>query len=72
VLVKPRFVFPGKSSYGGRDHFHVEISVEVGVPDIPGRIYYVPYHFVLEALNHCNGALCCTSPELDAVGPYWF
>ena len=38
MLVKPRFVFPGKSSYDGRDHLHVETSVEVGVPDIPGRI----------------------------------
>jgi hypothetical protein len=42
VLVKPLFVFSGKSPYGGRDHFYVEISVEVGVSDIPGRIYYVP------------------------------
>jgi hypothetical protein len=41
VVVKPRFVFPGEPPYYGRDHLHVEIPMEVYIPDIPGRIHKI-------------------------------
>jgi hypothetical protein len=40
--MQPLFVVLGEPPYCGRDHLHVEIPMEVYIPDVPGRIHNVP------------------------------
>jgi hypothetical protein len=36
-MMKPFFMLPGEPFNFCRDHFHFKVSMEVGVPNVPGR-----------------------------------
>jgi hypothetical protein len=37
-MMKPFFMLPGEPFNFCRDHFHVKVSMEVSVPNVPGRV----------------------------------
>jgi hypothetical protein len=37
-MMKPFFMLPGEPFDFCRDHFHFKVSMEVGVPNVPGRV----------------------------------
>jgi hypothetical protein len=50
---------------------NISVSMEVGVPNVPGRVNDGPEYFVLKPLDDSNVAWCCAPPHLNAIGPYW-
>jgi hypothetical protein len=62
MTVQPLFMLSGKSLNFSRDHFHFEVSTEVSVPNVPGRINNGPEDFVLKSLDYSNVARFCASP----------
>jgi hypothetical protein len=53
-MMKPFFMLPGGPFDFYCDHFHCKVSMEVGVPNVPGRINDGPEYFVLKPLDDSN------------------
>jgi hypothetical protein len=51
-MMKPFFMLPGEPFDFCRDHF--KVSMEVGVPNVPGRVNKGPEYFVLKPLDDSN------------------
>jgi hypothetical protein len=47
-MMKPFFMLPGEPFDFCRDHFNFKVSMEVGVPNVPGRVNDDPEYFVLK------------------------
>jgi hypothetical protein len=72
-MMKPFFMLPGEPFDFCRDHFHFKVSMEVGVPNVTGRVNDGPEYFVLKA-PLCKMILCSLSlreflPKLFPSGP---
>ena len=61
-------MLPSEPSNFCRNHLHFEVSMEVGVPDVPRCIDYVPENFVLKFLYYGNFARFYASPQLYVIG----
>jgi hypothetical protein len=49
---KSLFMLPSETSNFCRYYFHMEIPMEVSVPNVPRSINYVPEYFVLKSLYY--------------------
>ena len=56
-------MLPSELSNFCRNHFHVEVPLEVFVPDIPRYIDYVPEKLFLKSMYHGYVALFCVSHD---------
>ena len=63
-MEKPYFMLLSELSNFIRNHLHLKVLMEVGVPDIPRCINDVPKKLVLKSLNDVNVALFRASPQL--------
>jgi hypothetical protein len=61
-MMKPFFMLPGEPFDFCRDHFHFKVSMEVGVPNVPGHVNDGPEYFVLKRLDDSSVARFCTPP----------
>jgi hypothetical protein len=61
-MMKPLFMLPGEPFNFCRDPFRFEVSMEVSVPNVPGRINDGPEYFVLKYLDYSNVARFCAPP----------
>jgi len=72
MMVESFFVLLCKSLDFTRHNIHLQVSVEIIVPNVPGCTDHVPEYFVLESLYNASITLFGATPELDTVCPNWF
>jgi len=69
VMVESFFVLLCKSLDFARHNVHLQVSVEVTVPNVPGCNDNVPKYFVLESLYNVYITLFGATLQLDTVCP---
>ena len=72
LMVESFFVLLCKSLDFARHNVHIQASVEVIVPNVPGCTDNAPEYFVLESLYNVYITLLGATPDLDTICPKRF